>query len=142
MSISDPATNHEDGWIQLKPLNSGNFEGTDDAIVSDQKNKLNASNDDVNDFNLDPLDPITESSNYSPINGDPRPRSENDNAWNSQRKPWLPDISKDIRPFEDLFGNVIDNSFADARKGAASIIKLNSNIFICIIISVLVILHA
>ena len=134
------------GWNQLNPLSSQNVVANhDDDNISEERRKLLPSNDAVDDFNLEPLDPITESSNYNSVRtdiGDPRPRSEDDNTWNSQRKPWLPDISKDIRPFDDLFGNVIDNSFADARTGAGSIVQISNSIFICLIFSVIILLWA
>ena len=57
------------------------------------------------------------------INGPPRPRLEDGGDWlspGSQRKPWLPaDFNQDIRPFDDLFGNGLDSTFADARTGGS-----------------------
>ena len=134
------------GWTQLNPLNSQNIAPNyDDDLVSEQGEKLLPPNDAVDDYSLEPLDPVTESSNYNSVRtdiGDPRPRSEDENTWNSQRKPWLPDISKDIKPFDDLFGNIIDSSFADARTGAGSNIHINNSILICLIINAIILLWA
>ena len=92
------------------------------------------------DLDLKPLDPLTEPSNLIPVRDDftepPRPRSEDEDTWASQKKPWIPDLGKDIKPFDDLF-DVIDNTFADARTGAGAMLKCS--LLVPTVISVMVI---
>jgi len=121
---NDPVRAPDDGWTNLNPLapldtELGRPERREEELVP-----LDLDN---TDLDLQPLEPITEENNFSPvrtdINGPPRPRLEDGGDWlspGSQRKPWLPaDFNQDIRPFDDLFGNGLDSTFADARTGGS-----------------------
>ena len=108
----------DDGWTNLNPLEPlpplNNPEQREESLLPFDESDLDLQE-------LEPLDPITESSYLDPVRSDdnraPRPRLEDEDSW---RKPWLPDLSKEIQPFDDLFSNVIDSSYADARTGAGS----------------------
>ena len=77
---------------------------------------------------LEPLEPITEQNLLEPVRTERgRPRLEDEEGWQTQRKPWLPDINTDIKSFEDIFGNVVD-SYAEPRtSGAVSNLQVNLN---------------
>ena len=67
-----------------------------------------------------------------------RPRLEDEAGWQTQRKPWLPDINTDIKSFEDIFGNVVD-SYAEPRtSGAVSLLQLNiKTLILCTVLGLL-----
>ena len=123
LHISDQLHN---GWTNLNPL--------DPIIPQDNIDPREELPFDESELDLQQLDPITESNNLDPvrtdINGPPRPRLEDDDSWfsPSQRKPWLPDLTQDIQPFDDLFGN--DVGYADARTGTGSTSRASSFILI------------
>ena len=135
----------DNGWTNLNPLNP--ISGSVGQDVPQQRPEEVLPFEDNFDLDLEPLDPITEANNLDPvrsdINGPPRPRLEDEDNWSSpsQRKPWLPDLGKEIQPFDDLFGNVIDSTFADARTGAG-MRHLVPNLLLVAALSVIYLLRA
>ena len=129
--FSGPPRTPDDGWTNLNPDAPVD---RDPGLPDRREEELEPL--DLDNIELEPLEPITEANNYDPVRElEPRPRLEDDGDWlssGSQRKPWLPtDFNQDIRPFDDLFSNSLD-TYADARTGAGLNIAANTVLVIMV----------
>jgi len=142
----DPPRRPDDGWTNLNP--NAPVDRDPSPPERREEEELMPLDLDNGDLDLEPLEPVTEATNFNPvrsdINGPPRPRLEDDGDWlsaGSQRKPWLPaNFDQDIRPFDDIFGNGLESTFADARTGSG--LSMAGNLMLVTIASALLLLRA
>ena len=85
-------------------------------------------------------DPITEENFLLPVEKTTSPRDFGFPEDERTRRPWLPNMNTDIKSFDDLFSNAIDDSLAQGRTSGGVGHFLNITVFNVIVSSSLLLL--
>jgi len=118
----------DDGWTAL------NGEKINDNIPEAREDERPITPRDIQREQPGEREPITEGNFLLPVRT-PGPSFEEDERT---RRPWLPNMDTEIKSFDDLFSNAIDDTLAQGRTSGSGINFLNSFMAVFAIIAVII----
>ena len=118
----------DDGWTAL------NGEKINDNIPEAREDERPITPRDIPREQPGEREPITEGNFLLPVRT-PGPSFEEDERT---RRPWLPNMDTEIKSFDDLFSNAIDDTLAQGRTSGSGINFLNSFMAVFAIIAVII----